>query len=85
MSFLTTGNRSESGYSLNPAMYEALSISEPDLNSGVVKAVRIGYHHCFDIQGSGFFQTTEFLLTHPVAFYLRPTGRYDRYCDIPSS
>ena len=44
MSFLTTGNRSESGYSLNPAMYEALSISEPNLNSGVVKAVRIGYY-----------------------------------------
>ena len=44
MSFLTTGNRSESGYSLNPAMYEALSISEPNLNSRVVKAVRIGYY-----------------------------------------
>ena len=42
MSFLTTGNCSESGYSLNPTMYEALSISEPNLNSGVVKAVRIG-------------------------------------------
>ena len=47
MSFLTTGNRSESGYSLNPAMYEALSISEPNLNSGVVKAVRIvTYSNC---------------------------------------
>ena len=45
MSFLTTGNCSESGYSLNPVMYEALSISEPNLNSGVVKAVRIIFCH----------------------------------------